>query len=193
MGDSTRKPSWWKRLSGGLKRTSASLGAAISDLVSKRKLDAATLEELEDELIRADLGVESPARIAKVLADGRYEKDIAPDDVQGGARRRNRKGAGAGGDAAGDHARPFVILVIGVNGSGKTTTIGKLAAQFPRRGQDGDAGRRRHVPRRGHRTAQDLGRARRRRPSSRASRAPIRRALRSTRSPRPRPTASTSC
>ena len=57
MNDSTQKTSWWKRLSAGLKRTSASLGGAIADLVTKRKLDADTLEDLENELIRADLGV----------------------------------------------------------------------------------------------------------------------------------------
>ena len=68
MNDSTDRQSWWQRLSGGLKRTSSSLGTAISDLVSKRKLDAAAIEELEDELIRADLGVETAARIAKALA-----------------------------------------------------------------------------------------------------------------------------
>src|SRR5664280_1625024 len=54
MNDSIESGSWWKRLSGGLKRTSASLGGAIADLVSKRKLDAAAVEDLESELIRAD-------------------------------------------------------------------------------------------------------------------------------------------
>ena len=57
MNDSTPK-TWWKRLSGGLKRTSSSLGGAIADLISKRKLDAGAIEELEHELIRADLGPE---------------------------------------------------------------------------------------------------------------------------------------
>ena len=60
MNDSTQGGSWWKRLSGGLKRTSSSLGSAISDLVSKRKLDAETVDELESELIRADLGPNLP-------------------------------------------------------------------------------------------------------------------------------------
>ena len=64
MNDSTQKQSWWQRLSGGLKRTSSSIGGAISDLVSKRKLDAAMLGELEEMLIRADLGVDVAARIA---------------------------------------------------------------------------------------------------------------------------------
>ena len=81
MNDSTQQ-SWWKRLSGGLKRTSASLGGAIADLVTKRKLDAAAIEELESELIRADLGPDFAARVIKALSDGRYEKGIAPDEVK---------------------------------------------------------------------------------------------------------------
>ena len=82
MNDRTESGSWWKRLSGGLKRTSSSLGGAIADLVSKRKLDAAAVEALENELIRADLGPEFAARIASVLSDGRFDKAIAPDEVK---------------------------------------------------------------------------------------------------------------
>ena len=81
MSDSTRQ-SWWQRLTGGLKRSSSALGTAISDLVSKRRLDAAALEDLENELIRADLGVETAARITKALSEGRFEKDIAEDEIK---------------------------------------------------------------------------------------------------------------
>ncbi len=93
MNDSTQGGSWWKRLSGGLRRTSSSLGGAITGLVSKRKLDAETLEELENELIRADLGPEFAARIAEVLGEGRFEKAIASDEVKAVLARRNREGA----------------------------------------------------------------------------------------------------
>ena len=68
---SSEKQSWWQRLSGGLKRTSASIGSAISDLVRKRKLDSAMLEEIEDALIRADLGVTTASRISEAIAKGR--------------------------------------------------------------------------------------------------------------------------
>jgi fused signal recognition particle receptor len=71
MNDSSKKTNWWQRLTGGLRRTSSSLGTALSDLVTKRKLDAAMVEELEEELIRADLGVAVAARIAEAVADGR--------------------------------------------------------------------------------------------------------------------------
>jgi len=133
MADNEPK-SWWKRLSGGLKRSSAALGTAISDLVSKRKLDAAAIEELENGLIRADLGVETAARIASVLADSRYEKGIAPDEIKAVLAGEIEKALAPVARPLDITTRPFVILVVGVNGSGKTTTIGKLAAHY--RGQD---------------------------------------------------------
>ena len=81
MNDTT-SGNWWQRLPGGLRRSSAALGGAITDLVSKRKLDAATLEDLEHELIRADLGPDFAIRIASVLGGGRFEKGISPEDVR---------------------------------------------------------------------------------------------------------------
>src|ERR1700750_744029 len=80
--DDIPKPSWWQRLSGGLKRTSSSISSAISDLVSKRKLDAATLDELEELLIRADLGVDVSARIAAAIGEGRYDKQVSDAEVK---------------------------------------------------------------------------------------------------------------
>ncbi len=130
MNDSSKKTNWWQRLTGGLRRTSSSLGTALSDLVTKRKLDAAMVEELEEELIRADLGVAVAARIAEAVADGRYDKEVSPDDVKTIFASEIEKVLTPVAqpltiDAA---KKPFVILVVGVNGSGKTTTIGKLAA-----------------------------------------------------------------
>jgi fused signal recognition particle receptor len=124
--------SWWQRLSGGLTRSSAALGGAIADLVSKRKLDGAMVGEIEDVLIRADLGVEPAGRIAAAIAEGRYDKAISGDEVKAIVAAEVEKALAPVErpltiDAA---AKPFVILVVGVNGSGKTTTIGKLAAKF---------------------------------------------------------------
>jgi fused signal recognition particle receptor len=123
---------WWQRLSGGLRRTSASLGGALSDLVTKRKLDAAMLEEIEETLIRADLGVAVAARIAQAVGENRHDKDVSPDDVKAiFAAEIEKVLAPVAQPLAIDSAKkPFVILVIGVNGSGKTTTIGKLAAKL---------------------------------------------------------------
>src|SRR5580704_9545236 len=140
MNDSTNpsaKPSWWQRLASGLKRTSASIGGAIADIVTKRKLDAATVEELEEVLIRADLGVATSTKIAAAVAEGRYDKSVTADEVKQILAAEVEKimapvAAPLAIDAA---ARPFVILVVGVNGSGKTTTIGKLAAKLHAEGR----------------------------------------------------------
>ena len=85
MSDSIQDPSkqgWWRRLSAGLKRTSSSLGGAVADLVTKRKLDRAMLEDIEDVLLRADLGTDVASRIAKAIGNGRYDKIVSSADVQ---------------------------------------------------------------------------------------------------------------
>jgi fused signal recognition particle receptor len=122
---------FWRRLSGGLKRTASAISTAVSDLVTKRKLDAAMVEELEEVLIRADLGVATAARIAAKVADGRYDKAISPADVKAILAAEVEKVLGpVAVPLTLTAARPFVVLVVGVNGSGKTTTIGKLAAKL---------------------------------------------------------------
>jgi fused signal recognition particle receptor len=133
----TPKQSWFQRLTGGLKRTSASIGSAISDLVSKRKLDAATIEELEELLIRADLGVDVAARIAAAIGEGRYDKQVSDSEVKAilAAEVEKVLAPVAKPLVIDTDTKPFVILVVGVNGSGKTTTIGKLAARFRAEGR----------------------------------------------------------
>jgi fused signal recognition particle receptor len=128
----TTKLSWWRRLSGGLKRTSTSLGTAVADLVTKRKLDRAMLDDIEDVLLRADLGTEVAARISAAVGHGRYDKAISADDVKAVVAAEVEKVlAPVARPLLIDSAlKPFVILVVGVNGSGKTTTIGKLAAKL---------------------------------------------------------------
>src|SRR6476469_8261762 len=76
------KQSWWQRRSGGLKRTSASIGGAVAELVVKRQLDQEMLDEIEEVLIRADRGVDSAARIAAAVGEGRYDKAITVDEVK---------------------------------------------------------------------------------------------------------------
>lgn len=140
MSDTTpenTKLSWWRRLSGGLKRTSTSLGAAVADLVTKRKLDRAMLDDIEDVLLRADLGTEVAARIAAAVGHGRYDKAISADDVKTVVATEVEKVLAPVAKALLIDAaqKPFVILVVGVNGSGKTTTIGKLAAKLAAEGR----------------------------------------------------------
>jgi fused signal recognition particle receptor len=128
--------SWWTRLSGGLARTSSQLTTGITDLFTKRKLDAATLDDLEDILIQADLGLEAAARIGKAVGSARYEKGISGEEVRAIlAREVGAILAPVARPLVVDGTKkPFVILMTGVNGAGKTTTIGKLAAKFRREG-----------------------------------------------------------
>jgi fused signal recognition particle receptor len=138
MNDSTTQPakSWWQRLAGGLKLTSAALNTPIFDLVSKRRLDQAMLDEIEEALIRADLGVGTAAKIAAALGEGRHDKAISADEVKAVVAAEVEKAvAPVAQPLSVSGARPFVILVVGVNGSGKTTTVGKLAAHFRREGR----------------------------------------------------------
>jgi fused signal recognition particle receptor len=131
------KRSWWRRLTDGLSRTSSALTTGISDLFTKRKLDAGTLEDLEDILIQADLGLATAARISKAVGEGRYDKQIDPAEVKAILAREVEAiltpvATPLVIDAT---KKPFVILMVGVNGSGKTTTIGKLAAKFRAEGK----------------------------------------------------------
>src|SRR3978361_662373 len=85
MNDTTpenTKLSWWRRLAGGLKRTSSSIGTAVADLVIRLKCDRGMLEDIEDVLRRADLGTEVAARIAAAVGVGRYDKAISADEVK---------------------------------------------------------------------------------------------------------------
>jgi fused signal recognition particle receptor len=140
MNDSTAEATatpWWQRLATGLKRSSSALGGAIADVVAKRQLDESTIEEIEDELIRADLGAETSSRIATELRYGRFKAAITAEEIKDVVATEVEKAlAGVAQPLDIDRAkRPFVILVAGVNGSGKTTTIGKLAARLRREGR----------------------------------------------------------
>ena len=139
MSDSPQEPkqSWWRRRSAGLKRTSSSLGTAVADLVTKRKLDRAMLDDIEDVLLRADLGTEVAGRIAEAVGKGRYDKSVSAEDVTTIVANEVEKVLSpvAKPLEIDDSHKPFVILVVGVNGSGKTTTIGKLAAKLSAEGR----------------------------------------------------------
>lgn len=124
--------SWFQRLRQGLSRTSQQLTGQIAALFTKRKLDEDTLEELEELLIQSDLGVETAMRITGALSSERYGRDVTGEDV-------TRIMAAEIGKVLAPVAKPLkldlshkphVILVVGVNGTGKTTTIGKLAAKL---------------------------------------------------------------
>jgi fused signal recognition particle receptor len=130
------KSGWLRRLKDGLSRTSSQLTGSISAALTRRKLDQPTLDALEEALISADLGVATAAKLTARLADDKFDKEVSDTEV------REALASDIAGilesvavpftpDAA---RRPHVVLVVGVNGSGKTTTIGKLAKYHHDRG-----------------------------------------------------------
>jgi len=128
---------WFGRLKDGLKRSTSSLTDGISGIFTKRRLDDAAIEDLEELLIKADLGVATAARIAGNIASTRYDKTVSPEEIRAALAAEvtailEPVAVPLVLDAA---KRPHVVLVVGVNGTGKTTTIGKLARQFTAEGR----------------------------------------------------------
>lgn len=134
-----KKLSWFERLKRGLARSSGALGEGIASIFTKRKLDDDTLQDLEDILIQADLGVETAMTITERLADGRYNKEVSGEEVQkilaDEVKAVLDPVAMPLQIAKREDGSPHVILMIGVNGAGKTTTIGKLAQKFGAEGK----------------------------------------------------------
>ncbi len=129
-GQEGEKSGWLASLRKGLAKSSSALGGGISGIFARRKLDAETLQDLEDILIQADLGVDMAMRITDRIGKGRYDKGIGPEEVKAILAEevaRVLKPVEQPFEID-PETRPFVVLVVGVNGSGKTTTIGKLAA-----------------------------------------------------------------
>jgi fused signal recognition particle receptor len=132
-----QKTGWFARLKSGLSRSSSNLKERIATVVTRRRLDAETLEELEEALIAGDLGVEASRRLAQELGRDWVGKEVSDQEIRETLaslvardllpyaralpRRRDK--------------RPQVVLVCGVNGTGKTTTIGKLAKRAGEGGQ----------------------------------------------------------
>ncbi len=126
------RQSWFQRLAQGLSRSSTELSASIAGVFTKRRLDEATLQDLEEVLIRADLGMETALRVTDALASGRYGREISDAEVKAIMAEEVEKvlqPVALPLELDLSH-KPHVILVVGVNGTGKTTTIGKLAAKL---------------------------------------------------------------
>jgi fused signal recognition particle receptor len=125
------KQNWFQRLAGGLKRSSDQLTGGIVAVFTKKKLDQGMLDELEDILIQADFGIDMAAAVTGTLRRDRFDREIAPDEVRAVLAAEVEKVLGpVARPLAVEGAKPFVILMVGVNGSGKTTTIGKLASLY---------------------------------------------------------------
>lgn len=135
--ESTPKKGWFARLKDGLARSSSALTEGIANIFTKRKLDHLTLEELEELLIQADLGPATAAKLVEAFSKTRFGRDVEPEEVrQFLADQISTILAPVAVPLRIDSARrPHVVLVVGVNGTGKTTTIGKLARQWRAEGR----------------------------------------------------------
>ena len=135
--ETEKKGGWLSRLRGGLAKSTKRVTESITGLFTKKKLDQATLDELEDALIQADLGVAVAARLVEKLGRERFGKEVTDEEVRTAfaddiAEILQPVATSLVIDPA--HT-PHVVLVIGVNGSGKTTTIAKLAHLFKGEGR----------------------------------------------------------
>lgn len=133
----SEKQGFLARLKAGLSRTAGSLSQNITGLFTKRKLDAAALEELEELLITADLGPAVAAKVSGRLAENRFDKEVDDTEIRQALADVVRETLDPVEQPLNiDPAnRPHVILVVGVNGTGKTTTIGKMAAHLEAAGK----------------------------------------------------------
>jgi len=131
------KRGFFSRLTSGLRRSSEKLTSSVSAVFTKRKLDDEALEELEEVLIAADLGAPAAARATARLARDRFDKEVTDEEIRASLAttlsetlRPLEKPLNLGAAA-----KPEIVLFVGVNGSGKTTTLGKIAAALTRSGK----------------------------------------------------------
>jgi fused signal recognition particle receptor len=126
------KNGWLSRLKGGLSRSSSVLSKNINDLFTKRKLDAAAIESLEEILITSDLGIATATKLTQLISSSRFGKEITAEEIKDVLASEITKIIEPVAIPLKIDAQktPHVILVCGVNGVGKTTTIGKLAEAY---------------------------------------------------------------
>ena len=124
--------SWLQRLRDGLAKSSRRLTTGIAEVFTRRRLDDQALEALEDLLVTADLGVATAGRLTAALAKDRFDKEVDGDEVRAVLADQIAEilAPAARPLTVAPDCRPHVILFVGVNGSGKTTTIGKFAQKF---------------------------------------------------------------
>lgn len=128
---------WLSKLSGGLKKSSDKLSTGVKQIFTQKKLDDDTLDELEELLITADLGIAAAERIRETIAASKYDKEISEEEIKDALSEAitDILAPVTKELTLDDAAKPHVVLVVGVNGNGKTTTIGKLAKQYQDEGK----------------------------------------------------------
>ena len=128
--------SWFKKLTEGLKKSSNKMSTSLSGLFSSKKIDASSLEALEDALIESDIGPRTAADLAEKLAATKFSREADADLWRASlARLLRERLASVEKPLSLSQHKPHVILLVGVNGSGKTTTAGKLSHYFKSQGK----------------------------------------------------------
>jgi fused signal recognition particle receptor len=126
--------SWLQKLKQGLSKTSSKISENLATVFVKKKLDQETLDELEELLIASDLGVHTSHHIITQLAKHKFDKEVTTDEIKADLAKIIAEILQPANKSINITNKPHVILVCGVNGNGKTTTIGKLAAKFAKEG-----------------------------------------------------------
>ncbi|MEO1304781.1 MAG: signal recognition particle-docking protein FtsY [Pseudomonadota bacterium] len=130
------EPGFFSKLSSGLAKSSSKMGSSITSLFSQRKLDDEALEDLEDILLTSDMGGKVSARIVENLAKTRMDRDVTDEEIKIALADEIEAIMSPREEIVdfSDGSRPRVVLFVGVNGSGKTTTIGKIASKLQDQG-----------------------------------------------------------
>lgn len=128
---------FWEKLGLGLKKSSSKITTGISDIFTKKKLDNATLDELEELLLTADMGIKATSKIIENFSQKKQDKEITDIEIRTALASdiENILKPCEQQFSIDSTKKPFVVLMIGVNGAGKTTTIGKLASKFKAQGK----------------------------------------------------------
>ena len=135
--DPKKKKNWFQKLKTGLFKSSEKISQGVKKIFVNKKLDIQTLNDLEELLIMADLGPSAAEKLTAELANEKFDKNIKPEEVKTFLAKKIE-------ETLVDVAKPLilnnsktpsVVLVVGVNGTGKTTTIGKLAHQYSSEGK----------------------------------------------------------
>lgn len=126
---------WFARLRQGLAKSSSKISEGVTSIFTKKKLDAAALDELEELLIAADLGLEAASSIRESIAKGRFEKEISEEEIREALAEEIATMLAPFAKPWQPEGTPHVAMIVGVNGNGKTTTVGKLANRLSKEGK----------------------------------------------------------